>query len=82
MIQEITDEVMGGQLAWVFNLENLRELHEKNKKVLIEANGLRNHLVHRYNRMDDLLAFESMKALLPGIQAFCAEVESWIEKRF
>jgi hypothetical protein len=32
--------------------------------------------------VDDLLALESMKALLPGIQAFCAEVEAWIEKRF
>ncbi len=63
------------------NLENLGELHETTKKVLIEANGLRNHLVHRYNRMDDLLALESMKALLSGIQAFCREVEAWIEKR-
>jgi uncharacterized protein YutE (UPF0331/DUF86 family) len=64
------------------NLENLEELHEATKKVLIEANGLRNHLVHRYNKMDDLLALESMKALLSGIQAFCAEVEAWIEKMF
>ncbi len=64
------------------NLENLGELHKKTKKILIEANGLRNHLVHRYNRMDDLLALESMKALLPGIQSFCVEVEAWIEKRF
>ncbi len=63
------------------NIENLEELHEKTKKVLIEANGLRNHLVHRYNRMDDLLALESMMALLPGIEVFSAEVEAWIEKR-
>jgi len=64
------------------NLENLEELPEKTKKVLIEANGLRNHLVHRYNKMDDLLALESMKALLPDLEAFCAEVEAWIGKRF
>jgi len=63
------------------NIENLEELHENTKKVLIEANGLRNHLVYRYNRMDDLLALESMMALLPGIEAFSAEVEAWIEKR-
>jgi hypothetical protein len=31
--------------------------------------------------MDDLLALESMIALLPGIEAFLAEVETWIEKR-
>jgi uncharacterized protein YutE (UPF0331/DUF86 family) len=63
------------------NIENIRELQENTKKVLIEANGLRNHLVHRYSRMDDLLALESMMALLPGIEAFPAEVETWIEKR-
>lgn len=63
------------------NIENLEELHENTKKVLIEANGLRNHLVYRYNRMDDLLALESMMALLPGLEAFSAEVEAWIEKR-
>jgi uncharacterized protein YutE (UPF0331/DUF86 family) len=39
-------------------------------------------MVHRYNRMDDVLALESMKILLPGIAAFPAEVEAWIEKRF
>lgn len=63
------------------NIENLEELSETTKKILIEAKGLRNHLVHRYNRMDDLLALESMTALLPGIEAFSEGVEAWIEKR-
>ncbi len=40
-----------------------------------------NHLAHRYNRMDDLLARDSMKALLPGLEDFSEEVEAWIEKR-
>ena len=64
------------------NLETLGELPKETRILLIEANGLRNHLVHRYNRMDDLLALESMKILLPGIAAFPAEVEAWIEQRF
>ncbi len=63
------------------NLEGLGALEEKTRAILIEANGLRNHLVHRYNRMDDLLARDSMKALLPGLEAFSKEVEAWIEKR-
>lgn len=63
------------------NIDNLEELPEATKKILIEANGLRNHLVHRYNRMDDLQALESMISLLPGIEAFSAEVEAWIEKK-
>jgi uncharacterized protein YutE (UPF0331/DUF86 family) len=62
------------------NLERLELLTEGSKKVLIEANGLRNHLVHRYNKRDDLLALESMRGLLSGIMAFSEEVEAWIEK--
>ena len=62
------------------NLERLDDLEEGSKKVLIEANGLRNHLVHRYNKRDDLLALDSMKGLLSGIMAFGEEVEAWLEK--
>jgi uncharacterized protein YutE (UPF0331/DUF86 family) len=62
------------------NLENLGDLTEGSKKVLIEANGLRNHLVHRYNKRDDLLALNSMRGLLSGIMAFGEEVEAWLEK--
>ena len=63
------------------NIENLEELSMTTKKILIEANGLRNHLVHRYSRMDDLQALESMISLLSGIETFSAEVEAWIEKK-
>lgn len=62
------------------NLERLESLSTISRKVLIEANGLRNHLVHRYNRRDDLLALESMKDLLSGIVVFGEEVEMWLEK--
>ena len=62
------------------NLERLEPLSTRSRNVLIEANGPRNHLVHRYNKRDDLLALESMKDLLPGIAAFGEEVEIWLEK--
>lgn len=62
------------------NLERLEALSPVSRIVLIEANGLRNHLVHRYNKRDDLLALESMKDLLPGIAAFGEEVETWLER--
>lgn len=62
------------------NLERLNVLTEGSKKVLIEANGLRNHLVHRYNKRDDLLALESMRSLHSGVMAFGEEVEAWLEK--
>lgn len=49
------------------NLERLELLAPSSRDVLIEANGLYNHLVHRYNRGDDLLSQESMKNLLVRI---------------
>ena len=62
------------------NLEKLTSLSAQSREVLIEANGLRNHLVNRYNRRDDLLAMQSMKDLEGGIVAFGEEVERWLER--
>ncbi|MEA1992898.1 MAG: DUF86 domain-containing protein [Euryarchaeota archaeon] len=63
------------------NIELLKKEISFNEKVLIEANGLRNRVVHRYNKTDDLLAFESIKELLPGIVDFVGEVKAWMRKR-
>ncbi len=62
------------------NLEKLADLSDSSRMVLKEANGLRNHLIHRYNRRDDRIARESMVDLLPGILAFVGEVEAWLER--
>ena len=62
------------------NLEKLTSLSAQSREILIEANGLRNHLVRRYNRRDDLLAMQSMKDLEGGIVAFGEEVEGWLER--
>ena len=51
------------------------------KKVLIEANGLRNRLVHRYNQSDDLIAFVSIKELLPQMMDFVEVIEQWMRTR-
>ena len=44
----------------------------------MEANGLRNRLVHRYNQTDDLIAFVSIKELLPKIDEFVDVIERWM----
>ena len=62
------------------NLEKLADLSDSSRMILKEANGLRNHLIHRYNRRDDRIARESMVDLLPGILAFAGEVEAWLER--
>jgi uncharacterized protein YutE (UPF0331/DUF86 family) len=62
------------------NLDRLEALGDASRAALKEANGLRNHLVHRYNKRDDLLAWQSMTDLLPGIFAFAKEVAAWLER--
>jgi uncharacterized protein YutE (UPF0331/DUF86 family) len=62
------------------NLDRLEVLGESSREVLKEANGLRNHLIHRYNRRDDQLARQSMADLIPGIFAFTKEVAAWLER--
>lgn len=44
---------------------------------LKEATGLRNRLVHEYNGLDDGVALEAIGELVPAVDAFLAEVESW-----
>lgn len=63
------------------NVELLKgEIPFENMESLIEANGLRNRLVHRYNTTDDLLALESIKEILPGITQFTTGVKKWIRE--
>lgn len=63
------------------NIENIDFIDESMKGVLVEANGLRNRLVHRYNQSDDLIALVSIKELLPSIEDFVEVVEQWMQKR-
>ena len=44
------------------------ELKENDTKILKEANGLRNRIVHKYNRTDDEIARESIESMLPEIK--------------
>jgi len=66
------------------NIETLKELGVINADLmerLVEANGLRNRLVHHYNKLDDRIAFESIKELLDDLLIFVEVVEGWIAKR-
>ncbi|MGB7000996.1 MAG: DUF86 domain-containing protein [Halobacteriota archaeon] len=63
------------------NIEHTDFIDGRMKDVLVEANGLRNRLVHRYNQSDDLIALVSIKGLLPSIEEFVEVVEQWMQKR-
>ncbi len=49
------------------------------KNALSESNGLRNRLVHRYNGLDDLLAFDSIMGHLTAISDFSEVIEIWLK---
>ena len=48
------------------NVEKLERIaiNKKDADILREANGLRNRIIHRYNRVDDMIAKQSMENLL------------------
>lgn len=53
------------------NVEKLKEIgiiNEKEMKILEDTNGLRNRIIHKYNKTDDALAKESIKTLLPHLK--------------
>ena len=63
------------------NLYKAKILDESLKNALIEANGLRNRIVHRYNKLDDTIAFESIQELLEKFESFTEVVKEWLKKR-
>ena len=56
-------------------LENLGMISKEEAKLLIKANGLRNWIVHRYNKLSDRQAIASIKVLLPKIKKFVEKFE-------
>ncbi len=50
---------------------------ELEKLLLTEANGLRNWIIHRYNKISEEKAIESMKKLLSFIKKICERFEKW-----
>ena len=55
-------------------------IDSKTGKKMKEANGLRNRLVHEYDGLNDMLAYESMKELLNHLKSFSQEVLKWMKK--
>jgi len=51
------------------------------KNYLSESNGLRNRLVHRYNGLDDSLAFDSIMEHLTSILDFSEVIEKWLRSK-
>ncbi len=63
------------------NIEKLIEikiLEDKEAKILEDANGLRNRIIHKYNKTDDIIAKESIQNLLPYLKKILKKLENAI----
>ena len=59
--------------------EKLFESELENK--LIEANGLRNRVVHDYGSFDDKKGLKSLENLIEPLESFESEVRQWTNKK-
>ena len=67
------------------NIETLVELKiisERLAEKLKECNSLRNWIVHRYNKLDDKIAYDRIKSLMDSLIEFSEVVKGWLERRF
>lgn len=65
------------------NIEKLKEksiLSNEHAITAIEANGLRNRIVHRYNSVDQKRFIESARELLPKITNILEHIENFVDK--
>lgn len=65
------------------NIECLQEqkiLSETLSKNIKKMNGLRNVIVHDYNGMDELLAFNGIKENLKNVKKFDEVMRKWLRK--
>ncbi|MHA1589959.1 MAG: type VII toxin-antitoxin system HepT family RNase toxin [Candidatus Njordarchaeales archaeon] len=66
------------------NIEALHEaglINEALREKLVEANGLRNRLVHHYNKLSDEKAFQSILELLDSLLKTLDGVREWITEK-
>lgn len=63
------------------NLETLREekvISDKMEDILGEANGLRNWIIHRYNKLDEAEAYKAILRLIRPLEEYIGVVKKWI----
>ncbi|MFP3908865.1 MAG: DUF86 domain-containing protein [Archaeoglobaceae archaeon] len=63
------------------NIDKWGELENNEvSECLKVANGLRNRLVHHYNGLDDNIALESIRDIIPCLIELTQVMEKWLEK--
>ena len=64
------------------NTEKIKEIvifKDEEIKIIKEANGLRNRIIHKYNRTDDSIAKESIINLIPKLEIILNKFKKYIK---
>ncbi len=79
MILVDKNKIIEDDYSNINKIKNLLNLSEEETIIIREANGLRNRLVHKYNRTDDNTAKESIINLLSKLKIIIDKFEKIIE---
>ena len=84
VIAMICKDLMIGARDDYTNINNLVAeaiLELDHGRVLREANGLRNKLIHWYNKLDDEIAMRSIMRLIPQLESITRVVLEWLKSQ-
>ncbi|MHA1469364.1 MAG: HepT-like ribonuclease domain-containing protein [Candidatus Asgardarchaeia archaeon] len=65
------------------NIETLVEhkvIPSRLKDVLVSANSLRNWIIHKYNKLNDTIAYERMVDMFDVLRELVEELINWLSK--
>ncbi len=65
------------------NIDKVKEIisfSDGEIEILKEANGLRNRVIHKYNKTDDVIARESIENMLPLLKIIIGKIEDEVNK--
>lgn len=71
---------MGDDYSNIQNIKGVVGLNDKEVEIFNEANGLRNRIIHKYNKTEDKQAKESIERLILEIDKILNKLSEFTEK--
>ena len=80
MLLKDMGENVGNDYTNIMQLKDLKIITAELSDELAKCNGLRNHLVHRYDRIDDAIAIESISEVHDIVYQFIEIIEGLFDE--
>ncbi len=80
MLLKDMGENIGNDYTNIMRLKDLKIITAELSDELAKCNGLRNHLVHRYDRIDDTIAIESISEVHDIVYQFIEIIEELLNE--